>query len=107
MFLKAIITAAFALIQKYLIDKIDYEPLKQYFMNQIEPAKNVAELLTDKDPNNKAQLAAFWEENKSSLVAANLDFAIMIIEDKVKDPVLRDLIVTLIKSIKDEQENPS
>ncbi len=107
MFLKTIITAAFALIQKFLIDKIDYEPLKQYFLNQIEPAKNVAELLTDKNPDNKAQLAAFWEENKSTLVAANLDFAIMIIEDKVKDPLLRDIIVSLLQSIKAEQENPA
>lgn len=107
MFVKAIIAAAFAVLKKYLIEKIQFVPLRQYFEQQIEPAMKVAELLTDKNPDNSAQLAAFWNENKSTLLSSNLDLAIMIIEEKVTDVVLRDLIVALLKSIKEEQDKPA
>lgn len=107
MFVKAIIAAAFAVLKKYLIEKIQFAPLRQYFEQQIEPAMKVAELLTDKNPDNAAQLQIFWNENKSSLLSSNLDLAIMIIEEKVKDTVLRDLIVALLQSIKEEQDKPA
>jgi hypothetical protein len=99
MFRKTIINAAFAAIRRFLIDRITFEPLKQAFQKLLNPASDVADILTDKNPNNREQLEQFWNEHKHELAADGLDVAVAIVKAKVKDPDVRDLIIGLLESI--------
>jgi catalase len=99
MFKNVIISSAFALIQKYLIDKITFEPLRSFFQAQITPAIAVADLLTDSNPNNNEQLRAFWDRYQSELQTNSISFAIGIVREKVKDEDIKKNIIDLLSSL--------
>ena len=61
MFRKLIISTAFFAIQRFFISKINYTPLKVYLDSLINPAQEIADILTDENPANGEQLKAFWE----------------------------------------------
>ena len=99
---KTIITAAFALLQKFLIDKITFEPLRSFFAAQITPAVAVADLLTDSNPNNNEQLKAFWDKYQAELAHNSIGFAIGIVSEKVKDEDIKRIVIELLKSLDNE-----
>lgn len=96
---KAAIQAAFAVIQKFLISKIDFEPLRGFFERLINPAEKVADLLTDSNPNNSEQFKQFWSENRNLLLENSLDTAIAIAKTRIRDESIRNLVVALLESL--------
>ena len=106
MFRKTIISAAFALIQRFLIDRIEVPALKTYLQSLLNPSKQVADILTDANPNNKEQLEAFWNENKLRILGPAVDGAIEAViiaaQTRLKDPQIRDLVIELLREIQRE-----
>jgi hypothetical protein len=99
MFRKLIISTAFFAIQKFLISKITYAPLKAYLDSLINPASEIADILTDANPANGDQLKAFWEANHKDLIVQDIDLAKKIVSDKVTNVDLRDTILRLLNAI--------
>lgn len=99
MFRKAIINALFSALQSFLIDKITVEPLKNYILSLLAPAKKVADLLTDSNPNNGEQLMTFWLEHQKELLNLSIEALKNLIRAKVKDPVLLALILSALDEI--------
>lgn len=96
---KALILAAFRVIRDMFINRIDFEPLRTFLDRLVTPAHAIADILTDKDPNNKPQLEAFWNENKDALLDTGVDAAIQIVKMRVKNETIRDLVVAALESI--------
>lgn len=99
-----VLNAVFTLMDKYVISKITYSPLREYFESLVAPLKKVAILLIDSNPNNNEQLKEFWESNKATLINLNIDTAIFIIEREVKDEILRDVIITLLEVARQQEK---
>lgn len=101
MFRNAGINLAFKLINMFLISKITNEPLKKFTEAQIEPLKDVADVLTDKNPNDADQLDEVWDEHKEQFVKDSTqvirEIIIMSVDDEEKEGVLLE-IVDLLES---------
>lgn len=99
MFKKVAIMAAFYLLDRLLINRITFEPLRLFFRNLLNPAKTVADILTNENPNNADELKAFWEKNQLQLLDNTLETAKGIINVKVKDEVLKTAILAILDEI--------
>jgi len=99
MFRKLLISTAFMAIQRLLIDKIKYEPLKAYLQSLITPAQTITDLLTDANPDNVAQLKAFWEEHHVELIKQDIELAKKIISERVTNADVRELILSMLNGI--------
>lgn len=99
MFKKMLISTAFAVIREFLIDRINYLPLKQALLDLLNPAAEVADLLTDKNPSNSAQLQQFWDANKNLFLKNGIKNIKAAVTESVKDPLLRDMILAALEEI--------
>lgn len=102
MFYKAIISAAFKALKIFLIERIGYQPVKDFFTRLLNPAEQVAGLLTDSNPNNNQQLAEWWASNKHLVSDIGLDAVKEVIRTKVKDANVREMILALLDSLDGE-----
>lgn len=98
----AVIALAMRLLDRHLIHRINFEPLKIWLSAQLKLVNDVVDKLTDKDPDNKAQLAAVWEEHKTTLVDNSLDATKASIAVLVKNPLLAEEICLLLDAAIDE-----
>jgi dihydrofolate reductase len=101
MFKKIAIMAAFYMLDRLLINRITFEPLRLFFRNLLSPAKNVADILTNENPNNAEEMKAFWEKNQMQLLDNSLETAKSIINVKVKDEILRTAILAILDELDD------
>ena len=97
-----IIKLAFRLIRKFLIAKINIVELKEYTESLLKPIENVADVLSDKNPDNKAQLLEIWTKNKSEVIAGGIDTACLIISKEFNSE-WTDIICTLIREAEAEK----
>ena len=97
MFNAILIKKAFDLLKRYLVDKIDHEQLRELFRYLINDVlgKSV-EILTDKDPNNKAQFNELFTEIKEHLAKGDETVAIAILRKIIKDDDTLNEIIALI-----------
>lgn len=101
---KSLISLAFKILDKYVVDKlITYTPLHDYVEKLVLGLKKVVVIMTDKDPNNKAQLAALWNDEKEGLFDDTLDIAAAVVRDKVKDPETAQMVAQLLIDLKGEE----
>lgn len=84
------INIAFRLINSLLVAKIEHPEFKQFAEATLGPAKKVAKVLTDKDPDNQAQIQKIWFEENDELVDAAFLPIRAIIKAKVNDPALQE-----------------
>lgn len=99
MFKTVLIRAAFSILDKLLIKKINFEPLRKFFDGTLGKAKNVAEILTDKNPQNEAQLAEFWRANQAQILDESFDLAKEVILKKMKTGWLKDALEGIFEAI--------
>lgn len=92
-----LIRAAFAVIRAWMLNVIAFPPMKVYVQKNLLPLEQVADKLTDKDPNNAAQMEALWREYQDDFEQDTIELAIGIVEKKVKDPATRQLIIELLR----------
>jgi hypothetical protein len=101
MFKKMLIVAAMQLIRVKLIARINHVELRNYCEKQIVPLEEVVDRLTDKDPNNAAQMQDVWLRHKASLETDTIALAIDIVKRKVKDDAIRTLVIAALESLDD------
>ena len=80
------------------IDSPTYSPILLVGFENIERA---AVLVTDGDPNDKAQLAALWQEQKAPILLGALDTAKAVIVEEMEPPT-ETYLVALVDEIRDE-----
>ena len=100
MFKNLLINAALNLLDKYLVAQITFIPLKSYIQLRYEAIKKVADIFTDKDPQNERQLQELWEEIDEQTLDDTLELAAAILEGS-KSEIAKDLAV-LIRAAKEE-----
>lgn len=83
-------------MEKYLLRKIQFAPLRSFFDATLGKAQEVAEILTDKNPQNEAQLAEFWRQNQALLLDQSIDLTREIIRAKAKEGWEKDAILALL-----------
>jgi hypothetical protein len=102
MFKKALIAAALTLIRVKFINRINHVELRSLVEKGFLPAESVLEKLTDKDPNNAAQMQQIWLQYKDQLQNDSIELAIEIVKRKVKDEAIRLLVIAALESLDDE-----
>lgn len=101
-----LIKIAFKLIEKNLINRINFQPLQDALKTNQALMIDVTDKLTDKDPNNAAQLQEVWQKHKESTRKTTLIQVKAAITELVKDQdAAKDLIVML--ELLSEEENDS
>lgn len=99
-----LIKFAFKVLKNNVVDKlINYEPLHKYVSSRLEMLEKVVDKLTDKDPNDIAQLRFLWETEKDHLFDSSLDIAAAIVLEKIKDPETAQMVSQLLLDLKDEE----
>lgn len=101
MFKKILIAAALNIIRVKLLVKINHTELRTYVEKKLVPIEEVVDKLTDKDPNNAAQMADIWNKYKHQFETDTIALAIEIVKQKVKDEDIRFLVVTALESLDD------
>lgn len=96
-----LIKAAFAVIRAWMVNVIQFPPMKNYVVKNLLPLEIVADKLTDKDPNNAAQMEALWREYEDDFEKDTITLAIEIVRKKVKDETTRNLIIELLDGLDD------
>ena len=91
------------LISIFLVSKIKVVEFRNYIEELLEPIEKVAEVLTDKDPNNTTQLLEIWNDNKNDIINGSLPTACLIIKKRIKDPMVAQIICEMIKDEMDSQ----
>jgi len=106
MFRIKLIQLAFGLIEKYLVRKISFEPMRDWVAFQVKVLEQVAQKLTDKNPDDKTQLRQLWNEIAPELFDQTLETAAQIALVKIKDPELaRDVADLLLSLAEDEGDD--
>lgn len=110
MFKKALIHLAIRVLKKHLITRIEYLPVQKYLQAIVDKLEKLIDIITDKDPNNKAQFQQFWEEEKVSIFKETLEAASDVILAEVPDKedaqLISSLLLTLIEEHEAEEEIP-
>jgi hypothetical protein len=101
MFKKFLIVAAINLIRVKLLVRINHAELRSYVEKKLIPIEEVVEKLTDKDPNNSAQMTEVWTKYRSEFETDTIDLAIEIVKRKVKDDAVRTLVIAALESLDD------
>jgi hypothetical protein len=96
----AVIKIATKAIDRYLIQRIGYDPMKNFLAGRVALIERIADKLTDADPDNAAQLKAIWEEEKKELIGASLDTVIEIIGEEIEDEATAEFLIQLILTLK-------
>lgn len=104
MFKKALISLAIRVLKKHLITRIQYLPVQRYLQSIVDKLERIIEIITDKDPDNKAQFEQFWQEERSSIFRNTLEAASEVILLEVKDKEDAQLISSLLLTLIDEYE---
>lgn len=106
MFRKPIINLAFKLIDSFLINRITYPPVRIYLERSIAPLKQVANIFTDKNPENEGQLKELWADQRDSILDTQMDLAEEIIADKIKNQETKSAFLEILAALRSELEIP-
>lgn len=94
-----LIKLAFGSIEKWLIDKIKFAPLREELKANIDLLAETADKLTDKDPDNIGQLKKVWEKYKEESTASVLRLVKSGIRKLVKDERDADFLIAMLEGI--------
>lgn len=100
-----IIKAGIKILDKWLIGKIPFEPLKTMLQKNLGLIERVTDVMTDKDPNNTQQLKEVWEANKEQSLEALEATAKDTINQLVKNPLNALILTELLEEILAEQRD--
>ena len=97
MFRKKMIKLGIRLISIFLVSKIKVVEFRDHVESLLNPLAEIAEVLTDKDPDDNGQMLKVWQDNKNNIIGGTLSTACIIIETKIKDPLVAQIICEMIK----------
>lgn len=101
MFKRLLINTGLNLLKKHLLDKITYAPLSAYMNSVFGQLKSIADLVTDNNPDDKAQLAELWEREKKNILGDTIDAAEGIISIEVSNPAIREQLLLALEALEE------
>ena len=96
-----LINFALRIIRMEVVGRIDsptYNPILAVSFNTLEGA---AKVVTDGNPDDKAQLAALWQEQKQPILLGALDTAKAVIVEEIKDERTEGYLVILVDELRE------
>lgn len=93
------------LLEKELLSKITYEPARIAVAKLHDEYKAIKDIVTDKDPDDKAQIAAWWEANKEELTADTIEGVMASIQYLIKNGVDAQQVIDLFQIKLQEQKD--
>lgn len=103
MFKRLLIQFALRLLKSQLLDKITYAPAAAFIGPAYERLEKVADIVTDKNPEDGEQLKALWEQEKHKFIFDTLESAKLIIQQEVKDQTIAKIVLELLETIQEDQ----
>lgn len=98
-FRKYLLSFAFSIINSELIEKVPFEPLQDYIRELLHPLEEITNAVTDKNPNDRQQLAEIWEKWDEPTLDKTLEMAAKIVEQKISDPVRAKQFAYVLRKI--------
>jgi len=98
-----IIKTGIKLIDKWLIEKIPFVPLKSLLQENLGLLGDVTDVMTDKDPNNMEQLEGVWNDHKEKSLESLERTAKTTINQLVKNPINAAILTGLLDEMLAEQ----
>lgn len=99
MFRVLAIKFAFGLIERLFVAKIPNPSIQGFVKLQLKPAQRVAYVLTDKNPENEAQLLEIWRQENDQFVAAAFIPLQAVIMERIKDPAMVEDIQAILNEL--------
>lgn len=96
------LVTAFKILYSFLVTKIAYKPISDFFERQLEILASVVDVISDADPDNNSQLKNIWDDQKDKIIGGGLHLASTIVSEEVNDETLKAIIIQLIEAAKDE-----
>lgn len=96
---KTLINGALQIVFKFLVVRIPFEPLQTFTQNRFTLLKEIAEAITDSDPNDAEQLRKIWEDHDEQTMDDALETAAKIIERKVENIAMRNILTKVIRAV--------
>ena len=100
-----ILLKALELLLSQLLGKVDIPALRIWIEHSIIKLKTVVVILTDDEKDNKKQLRMFWKAIEDDFKNESLEGVIQVIDAKVQDPKLKELIIEMLKEAIEQNKN--
>lgn len=97
-----LIRFALSVLKRLVLDKIQYEPVQKITQSFYTRLEAVAGIVTDNDPDNRAQLEAYWKANQRGVALEAVTTAQAIVLAEVDNEVVRDLLSDLLRQVAEE-----
>ena len=96
-----LVNFALGILKRLVLDKIQYAPVATFTTSTFVRLKDVAEIVTDNEPDNSAQLKAYFEREKLKLASEAVGTAKAIVEAEFKNEIAKELVVELLQQVED------
>ena len=101
---KLLLDFAFSTIRKHLIGRLDLHPAQNAFVEKaVAIGERTKDVYTDKDPDNKAQMAKLWEEECEEVLVLSVRGAASFA--KSSSMAKKRVLAILAQAIDDIQED--
>lgn len=97
---KPFVGLALKIVKAEVLDKIDYAPAKGITTLGFDFLQKAAEITIDDDKDNKTQLAALWQAEKTHVLTGVIDAAKDIVIEEVNDTRAEGYIVDLLDEVR-------
>lgn len=103
--LATIAMGAITYLEKRVISKIPHKGILDYLNERLKDLREVIEILTDGNPEDRQQLEQLWQLHiRPRLREDNLDLAMDIIEEKIEDPIVLDIVIGILTEYYNESQ---
>lgn len=106
LFKKATIRFVFSILEKELLQKINFEPARLFVQKLHDDYAKIKEILLDNDPNDQEQLKWFWQENQDELVGDTIEGVIAAVQHLIvnKDDAQQVIDLLNVKLLEQKEE---
>lgn len=96
-----LINTALAVLKRLVLDKIQYPPVQVFTTTTFGNLKEVAAIVTDNDPENGAQLKAYFDQNKLKLASTAVSTLKAVVDAEFKNEEVKEIVGDLLQQIED------
>lgn len=94
-----LVNFALGILKRLVLDKIQYAPVSVFTQSTFVRLKDVAEIVTDNEADNSAQLKRYFEAEKFKLAAEAVSTAKAIVAAEFKNDIAKELVVELLEQV--------